>query len=110
MFVDLKKIKIKLNEQNNLITITCPKSYNKNDDIKNIKEIGGNIKEGEIKIEVEYNTDKFNLEDVKIKGNVQIKNYQKGIVMIFLKITKKNIIKDINITETNTSAPSKSNK
>ena len=110
MFVDLKKIKIQLNEQINLITITCPKSFNKNDDIKNIKEIGGNIKEGEIKIEIEYNFDKFNLEDLKIKGNVQIKNSQKGIVMIFLKITKKNIIKDINITETNTSTPSKSNK
>ena len=98
MFVDLKKIKInipKQNEQNYSITITCPKNFNKNDDIKVIKEIGGNIKEGEIKITIEYNFEKFILEDRKKKGNLVIKNPQKGIIMIYLKITKKIIAKDI---------------
>ena len=115
MFVDMKKIKINIpkhNEQNYSIIITCPKNFNKNDDIKVIKEIGGNIKEGEIKITIEYNFEKFILEDPKKKGNVVIKNPQKGIIMIYLKITKKIIAKDIkteNIKKTITTI-SKSNK
>ena len=88
MFVDPHKIKMKTqmteDKKSCIITISCPKNYNKNDDIKCIEIIGGNIKEGEIKIGVECDLKKIKFEDLK---NFEIRCPQKGIIMIYVKVS-----------------------
>ena len=88
MFVDPHKIKMKTqmteDKKSCIITISCPKNYNKNDDITEIQEIDGTIKDGEIKIYVECNLEKIKFEDLK---KFEIKCPQKGIIMIYVRVS-----------------------
>ena len=88
MFVDPRKIKIDTqmteDKKSCFIIISCPKNYNKNDDITEIQEIDGTIKDGEIKINVECNLEKIKFEDLK---KFEVKCPQKGIIMIYVKIS-----------------------
>jgi hypothetical protein len=88
MFVDPHKIKMKTqmtdDKKSCIITISCPKNYNSNDDITEIQEIDGTIKDGEIKINVECDLEKIKFEDLK---NFEIKCPQKGIIMIYIKVS-----------------------
>jgi len=96
MFVDPHKIKIDTqmteDKKSCYIIISCPKNYNKNDDIKCIEIIGGNIKEGEIKIVVECDLEKIKFEDLK---KFEIKCPQKGIIKIYVKVS--NIVTNSNL-------------
>jgi hypothetical protein len=88
MFVDPHKIKIDIqmaeDKKSCFIIISCPKDYNKNDDITDIQEIDGTIKDGEIKINVECKLEKIKFEDLK---KFEIKCPQKGIIMIYVKVS-----------------------
>jgi hypothetical protein len=88
MFVDPHKIKMKTqmtdDKKSCIITISCPKNYNSNDDITEIQEIDGTIKDGEIKIYVECKLEKIKFEDLK---KFEIKCPQKGIIMIYVRVS-----------------------
>ena len=88
MFVDRKKIKIDTqmteDKKECYIIISCPKNYNNNKDITDIKEIDGTIKEGEIKIIIECDLEKIKFEDLK---KFEIKSRQKGIIEIYVKVS-----------------------
>ena len=88
MFVDPRKIKIDTqmteDKKECYIIISCPKNYNNNKDITDIKEIDGTIKEGEIKIIIECDLEKIKFEDLK---KFEIKSPQKGIIKIYVKVS-----------------------
>jgi len=96
MFVDPHKIKIDTqmteDKKSCYIIISCPKNYNNNKDITDIKEIDGTIKEGEIKIIIECDLEKIKFEDLK---KFEIKCPQKGIIKIYVKVS--NIVTNSNL-------------
>jgi hypothetical protein len=89
MFVDRKEIKVipTINDdyKSMILTITCPKKIKKEEDIKEIEFLDGDIKEGEIRIDI-----KLNLEDIVLDPkNIFLVNQSKncpGIMTIYLKI------------------------
>lgn len=70
-----------------VLTITCPKRINKEDNIKEIEFLDGDIKEGEIRIDI-----KFNLEDIVLDPDTQfrVRETNTGILIIYLKIVDPN--------------------
>ncbi len=61
MFVDPKEIKVipTINDdyESMILTITCPKKIKKEENIKEIEFLDGDIKEGEIRIDIKINLD-----------------------------------------------------
>ena len=87
MFVNPKEIKVlpQINDdyESMVLTITCPKKLKKEDNIKEIEFLEGDINDGEIRIDI-----KFNLEDIVLTSEVHhvIRETNTGIIIIYLKI------------------------
>ena len=95
MFADTRNIKIKpiLSEDYETmnIIISCEKKFDKDPNIiEEIEEFeGGDIKEGDMRINIQFKLREFNLDDIK-KKPPQVREPFPGIKLIYFKISDKN--------------------
>ena len=92
MFVNSKDIKttqfISEDYETMNLTISCEKKFEKNENI--IEEFeGGDIKEGDMRINIQFKLREFNLDDIK-KKPPQVREPFPGIKLIYFKISDKN--------------------
>ena len=91
MFVNPFEIKVipTINDdyESMILTITCPKKIKREENIKEIEFLNGDIKEGDIRIDI-----KINLEDILLdpKTYFIIRETNTGILLIYLKIMERN--------------------
>ena len=87
MFVDPKEINVLPvigdDYETMMLSIYCNKTINKDDDIEEVETIDGDIREGEVRIDI-----KLNLDDIVLDPNNRfvVNQSSPGIMAIFLKI------------------------